>query len=253
MQVEPTQRSHDAATEDVAEFQPRDPSPTPSDLLSRKTYQSRSSRKFITSLKHRYSNERTTKGNTESWGPTKTAEPTYSITALPRISSIKRLLTHKRSPSPTHGRNVSCQVLGTKFLSSPFKGESMEIGSHNKVRSYLQKAISLPGDQNHVDSLDDSDDILSGEEEKSMLFEPESVPATLNPTPRKEDTLSPPPIPTPSQNQRTSSSSEEVLRPMIVRESTFKLKETFECAAEHGDVQELVELLKNMFKAKKDR
>lgn len=128
----------------------------------------------------------------------------------------------------------------------------MEIGSHNKVRSHMQKAISLPGDQNHVDSLD-SDDILSGEEEKSMLFEPESVPATLNPTPRKEDNLSPPPIATPSPNQRTSSSSEEVLRPMIVRESTFKLKETFELAAEHGDVFELVELLKTMFKAKKER
>lgn len=252
MQVETTQRSHDAATDEVAEYQPRDPSPTPSDQVSRRTYQSRSSRKFITSLKHRYSNERTTKGNTESWGPTKTVDPSYSITALPRVSSIKRLLTHKRSPSPTHARNVSCTVLGTKITSSPFKGESMEIGSHNKVRSYLQKAISLPGDQNHVDSLD-SDDILSGEEEKSMLFEPESIPATLNPTPRKEESLSPPPIPTPSQNQRTSSSSEDLLRPMIVRESTFKLKETFELAAEHGDVLEITELLKQMFKAKKDR
>lgn len=251
---EKTHRSHDAATEEVAEFPPREPSPTPSDQISRKTHNTRSSKKLISSLKLKYSHDRTTKGNTESWGYTRTVDPTYSITELPKISSFKNLKSKNGSLLVNHPRNASCNVISTKLLSAglPYKAESFEIGSHSRAKPYLQKAVSLPGDQNHVDSFD-SNEVMSGEEEHSIHFEPESVPATSGQSPRKQDLLSPEPTPTPSQNHRTSSSSDDVLKPVIVRESTFKIKETFELAAESGDVQEMMSLLQRLLATKKDR
>lgn len=251
---ERTYRSHDAATEEAAEFPPRKSSPTPSDQMSRKTHNTRSSKKLISSLKLKYSHDRTTKGNTESWGYTRTVDPTYSITELPKISSFKNLKSKISSPLVNHPRNASCNIIGTKIVSAALshKAESFEICSNSRVKPHLQKAVSLPGDQNHVDSFD-SNEVMSGEEEHSIHFEPESVPALSGTSPRKPDLLSPGATPTPSQNHRTSSSSEDALKPVIVRESTFKIKETFELAAESGDMQEMVTILQRLLAAKKDR
>jgi hypothetical protein len=260
-----TPRSYDAGTDELHEFIPRDSSPTPSDQMSRKTHQSKGSKKLITSLKQKFSHDRTTKGNTESWCRVPTLDPPYSI-AMPKISSYKHLLSTKRTVSPNNTRNISWTALGSKIPGHSLKVESfLEIGSHTRVRSHMQKAISLPGDQNHVDSLS-SDDLMSGEEEENSLhFEPELVAATATKSPKKPDLASGSPLGNQQEsdvgngqtgvaaNHRTNSSSEDMLRPVIVRESTFKMKETFELAAETGDIVELIELMTQMVKLKNER
>ena len=86
-----------------------------------------------------------------------------------------------------------------------------------------------------------------------MLFEPESVVVQAGPSSERLRVLNIT-VPAPKNaNLGSSSSSEEVLKPHIVRESTFKIKEKFELAAEIGDLHELIDLIKDLLRAKRNR